>query len=217
MEFRIKYNIRTVWTRLNFMLHFIIFKCFYKSKHTDAFLCEGFTLMEKNLHKRKESTSKSIYLGLGGNVGDTKKVFLQAEEMLQESNVTLIAKSSLYESEPWGFEAKQHFINSVLEVQTALSPLDLFNLCKEIEKSLGREEKKTESYESRIIDIDILYFGNESINLPQLKIPHPKMQLRKFVLLPLSEIAPEDIHSILKKTNQELLLSCEDTSKVNRL
>jgi len=157
-----------------------------------------------------------LFLLLGGNLGNKSVIFKEAHNTLQIKLGKIIKKSSIYETEPWGFKAKDNFWNQALIIETSLPPKEILKITKETETELGRirGEKR---YTSRTIDIDILFFGNMIINEPNLEIPHPRIINRRFVLVPLSEIAPYLIHPVFKKTINELLEECSDTLKVKKL
>lgn len=155
------------------------------------------------------------YLCLGGNIGDREKALQLA---LFEINLligVITAQSSIYETEAWGVENQQAYLNQCIEVKTGLNPNELIHKLLHIEKELGRERTESETYEPRTIDIDILFYNQEIIDSKQLTIPHPRLHLRKFVLIPLSDICPNYLHPILNKTIFNLLSHCEDQSKVN--
>ena len=157
-----------------------------------------------------------VYLLLGGNLGNSKKIFKHAIQML-EITVGPVSHSSLYESQPWGFKHKNNFINQALKVSTNLSPIQILNACLLVEQKLGRIRVKAENYQARIIDIDILLFNTEIINDIDLIIPHIHLHNRRFALLPLSEIASNQIHPKFDKTIVQLLYSCSDDSNVCKL
>jgi len=155
-----------------------------------------------------------VYLGLGSNLGDRKANVREAEERLVELADTRIVKaSSLYESEPHG-NAKTWFVNNALEIETEFEPADLLKRTKAIETTMGRKRVKGKRWGSRIIDIDILLFDNQTLNKRNLKIPHPELQNRRFVLLPLSELAPDFTHPHVGLSVSELLGALKDTKKV---
>lgn len=123
--------------------------------------------------------------------------------------------SSVYETEAWGFDADQQFLNLVLRFHTSLLPEELLEEIHSIEKKLGRIRSNLKTgYESRPIDIDILFWGDKIINTENLVVPHPQLQYRKFVLVPLNEIAADYFHPVLKKHIQQLLLECSDNCNV---
>jgi 2-amino-4-hydroxy-6-hydroxymethyldihydropteridine diphosphokinase len=155
-----------------------------------------------------------VYIGLGSNLGDRKANLREAEEKLSALPATRIVKaSSLYESEPHG-NAKTWFVNSVLELETEFEADDLLKRTKAIETTMGRKRVKGKRWGSRIIDLDILLFDNQTIAKRTLKIPHPEMHKRRFVLLPLSELAPHITHPQHGSTISEILGGLKDPKKV---
>jgi len=157
-----------------------------------------------------------LYVLLGGNLGDKRKVFSEASAMLLEQVGKITAQSAIYETEPWGFESADYFWNQVLEFSTALSPEEVLHQTQQIEFLLGRTCKAVQ-YDSRIIDIDILFYGDQVIESDNLTVPHPRIQERKFVLVPLCEVAPELMHPVFHKNIQQLLSECPDPLKVERV
>ena len=160
----------------------------------------------------------TVYLLLGGNLLDVKKTFKMAREKVS-SNIGEVSQiSKLYQSDSWGFESKNLFLNQVLKLSTGLSPKQLLQTIQDIELELGRiRTANIEGFESRVIDIDILYYNSESIDTPKLKVPHYALQDRRFTMLPLAEVSPDYIHPVLKKTNKELLINCSDKSIVTAI
>jgi 2-amino-4-hydroxy-6-hydroxymethyldihydropteridine diphosphokinase len=158
---------------------------------------------------------KKIFLGIGSNLGDRLEIIDKAKIMIEESIGKIVVCSSVYRTEPWGFESKDEFLNMVLCLETELSASGVLGRILMIESQLGRlrSEKK---YSSRNIDIDILFFGNEVVNEDSLKVPHPHLVERKFVLVPLAEIAPAFIHPVLKISMKSLLRTCKDTGEVEK-
>jgi 2-amino-4-hydroxy-6-hydroxymethyldihydropteridine diphosphokinase len=155
-----------------------------------------------------------VYVGLGSNLGDRRANLREAEERLRQLPDTRIVKaSSLYESEPLG-DAKTWFVNNALELETDLEPDDLLKRTRAIETAMGRKRVKGKRYGSRIIDIDILLFDNQTVNKRTLKIPHPELHKRRFVLLPLAELAPSFTHPSLGSSLSELLGALKDAKKV---
>jgi len=155
-----------------------------------------------------------VYIGLGSNLGDRKANLREAEEKLYALAETRIVKaSSLYESEPLG-NAKTWFVNSVLELETEFEPDELLKRTKAIETTMGRKRVKGKRWGSRIIDLDLLLFDNQTVGKRTLKIPHPEMHKRRFVLLPLSELAPHVTHPQVGSTISELLGGLKDPKKV---
>jgi 2-amino-4-hydroxy-6-hydroxymethyldihydropteridine diphosphokinase len=158
---------------------------------------------------------KIVFLGIGTNLGNRKSNLEQAVARIEEYIGPVLISSSIYETEPWGFQAKDKFLNQVLEVETELSPSGLLGRILMIESLSGRTRSQKQ-YTSRLIDIDILFYEDMIFNEESLKIPHPLLHERKFVLVPLCEIAPDLIHPVLKKSAVELLGMCEDNSKVKK-
>jgi len=157
------------------------------------------------------------FIGIGSNLGDRKANFLEAIDRIQKVPGTRIVKqSSLYESEPLG-DAKTWFVNAVVELETECSADELLKRLKQIETAMGRKRVRGKRWGSRIIDLDILFFNNEIINKRTLKIPHPELHNRRFVLAPLSELAPQFIHPKLSVSVSELLAGVKDTKKMHLL
>ncbi|OFY60726.1 MAG: 2-amino-4-hydroxy-6-hydroxymethyldihydropteridine diphosphokinase, partial [Bacteroidetes bacterium RBG_13_42_15] len=144
------------------------------------------------------------FLGLGTNLGDREENLRKAIAMIGESIGTVVLCSSVYQTEPWGFQSENEFLNAVIKVKTSLKPSGLLGRILMIEAQLGRL-REGKGYSSRIIDIDILLYGNEIIKKKGLQIPHPLIQDRRFTLVPLCDIAPEMVHPVLRKTFAELL------------
>lgn len=156
----------------------------------------------------------SVYLGLGTNIGNKRKNMVTAAALLAERAGDVLSLSSFYETEPWGFDSENTFLNAALELETCCSPMELLHLTQQIEREMGRTQKSDGSYHDRIIDIDILLYGNEIIHTEELVVPHPLMQQRLFVMQPLAEIAPSLVHPVLQKSMYELymeLLTEEDS------
>ena len=147
-----------------------------------------------------------VYLGLGTNIGNKKENLTRAIEKLSLALGECKALSSLIETEPWGFDSCNSFLNCAAAFDTGLSPLELLDTTERIERELGRTAKSSNgNYHDRIIDIDILFYGNTIIKSERLTVPHPLMQQRRFVLEPLAEIAPDTIHPVLAKSIKQLL------------
>jgi 2-amino-4-hydroxy-6-hydroxymethyldihydropteridine diphosphokinase len=158
---------------------------------------------------------KVVFLGLGTNLGNRESNLKGAVAKVEEHIGPVLKCSSVYETEPWGFQAEDQFLNMVLKVNTELSPSGLLGRILMIEALLGRVRSEKQ-YSSRVIDIDILLYYDQLIDEESLKIPHPKLHERKFVLVPLNEIAPETVHPVLKKTITSLLKDCKDKGKVRK-
>lgn len=156
------------------------------------------------------------YVLLGSNMGDRTSTLEEARNMIEARCGKIIKMSSLYESEPWGFDAEQNFINQAICVETDLSAHELLRELLSIEIELGRDRSRHyETYVSRPIDLDVIYYGEMINDDEDLILPHPRLQLRRFVLEPLCEIASNFVHPVLKKTNIELRDVCPDTSDVS--
>ena len=162
--------------------------------------------------------SESVFVLLGSNLGDRELLVNQACKMMGERCGEIVAKSRLYESEPWGFRAEHWFLNQVVKMETSLSPDALMTELLAIEKELGRDRTTPhEGYVSRPIDLDILYFGDKIIETQLVTAPHPRLHQRRFTLLPLCDVASDFVHPTLKITNLQLLDECQDTGIVKTL
>ena len=156
------------------------------------------------------------FLILGGNIGDKLYYFNEAIKLIDSNIGKVLVKSSIYETEPWGFESENNFYNQVISVESQLKPIEILACVNEIESSLGRERQENQ-YSDRVIDIDILFIDDLVIDNEMLVVPHKNLHKRNFVLLPLSEIASDFTHPILKKYIKELLAECDDTCKCDKL
>ena len=156
-----------------------------------------------------------IYIIIGGNLGDRLALIKDCKHKIEKEIGIISRCSSFYESESWGETGNPTYLNQVLYVESIFSAKEVLEKALEIEKKLGRTRDK--KWESRLIDIDILFFNDEIIDEKDLKIPHPHLQNRKFVLAPLNEIASEFVHPILKKSMKELLVECKDNLKVTKI
>jgi 2-amino-4-hydroxy-6-hydroxymethyldihydropteridine diphosphokinase len=157
-----------------------------------------------------------LYILLGGNLGDKHKVFSEAKARLSQQIGTITNQSAIYETEPWGFESDDIFWNQVIEISTDVSPEEVLQQTQQIEHELGRI-RKANQYDSRIIDIDILFYGDQIVKTENLVVPHPRIQERKFALIPLCEIAAELIHPVFQKNVRQLLDQCTDPLIVEKL
>jgi 2-amino-4-hydroxy-6-hydroxymethyldihydropteridine diphosphokinase len=158
-----------------------------------------------------------VFIGIGSNLGDRRANCREARKRISELPKTRVVKeSSLYESEPHG-DAKTWFGNSVVEVETELGPTELLKRLLQIETEMGRKRVKGKRWGSRIIDLDILFFDMETINKRNLKVPHPRLSVRRFVLVPLSELAPQLIHPGLNLSVSEMLATTKDSKKVHMM
>lgn len=152
---------------------------------------------------------KTVWLGLGTNSGNKEENLMRAIEELSLAFGKCIAQSQFVETEPWGFNSNNKFLNCVVAFSTAKAPLELLDITEEIERRLGRTTKSSGgTYHDRIIDIDILFYGHEIINHERLTIPHPLMHQREFVLGPLCQIIPHFIHPTIDKSLATLLEEC---------
>ena len=146
------------------------------------------------------------YLSLGSNKGDRIGFVQQATSLLNAADgISLIRTSAFYESEPWGMDSKNWFVNAVVEVKAVLSPQELLTQCQRIETQLGRKRlDDAKGYQDRTIDIDILFYNKEIVNEEKLTIPHKYLHLRAFTLVPLLELIPNFEHPLLHKTIAQL-------------
>lgn len=155
-----------------------------------------------------------VYLLLGSNEGNRKGNLKKACKLIEFRCGKIMRPSSIYETEAWGMKEQNHFLNQALLIKTPLTPPNLLNTVKAIEKELGRTE--TIKWGPRIIDVDILFYEDKIVLLPELTIPHPFIQERKFTLVPLNEIATDFIHPAFKETVKQLLEECLDESEVTQ-
>ncbi len=149
-----------------------------------------------------------VYLSIGSNKGNRSVLINKAIDEIEKKVGIIISRSSIYQSKSWGFDSND-FYNLCLLIDTDIMPKSLLINLKKIEKSMGREDVDG-SYSDRLIDIDILFYDNIITDSEDLKIPHPKIEIRKFVLVPMLEIADDYVHPILNKTIKELYNDCSD-------
>jgi 2-amino-4-hydroxy-6-hydroxymethyldihydropteridine diphosphokinase len=156
-----------------------------------------------------------VILLLGSNIGDSFSILKKANKAIENSIGRIVNASEIYLTEAWGYHDQPAFLNQALWVQTEQEPLRVLKNVNKIEKILGRI--RIEKWHERTIDIDIIYYNDQIINEPDLKVPHPELQKRKFVLVPLCEIDAERIHPVLGMTNLELLHKLDDPLKVEKI
>ena len=163
-----------------------------------------------------ENQVRSIYLGIGSNLGNRKKNIEKAKFKLLENGIKILQTSNYYESMSWPNPKNPKFLNIVVEIRTSLKPLKLLNICKQIEKKLGR--KKSIRNSLRICDIDILDYNKKCLN-KDIILPHPRMHSRNFVLFPLFEINKDWFHPVLKNHIKRLilLLSNRDITSIKQI
>jgi 2-amino-4-hydroxy-6-hydroxymethyldihydropteridine diphosphokinase len=157
-----------------------------------------------------------IFLGLGSNLGDREDYLNKALELIDKKIGMISTRSKIYETEPWGFKSENLFLNMVIQAHTKLKPFDLMDKIRKIEDQLGRI-RNSKQYVSRTIDIDILLYSNLVMNKHGLIIPHPLIQDRRFVLVPLCEIAHKMIHPVIGKSFDQLLEECDDKRAVTKV
>ena len=161
-----------------------------------------------------KTNMNSVYLLIGGNMGDRMGYLQRAKEAIGKNAGTILEASAIYETEAWGLTHQEKFLNQALKIETWMLPKELLRSVLDIEESLGR--KRVVRYGPRIIDIDILFYGDEIVHEPHLEIPHPEIQNRRFALQCLDDIAPAYHHPVLHKTIAQLLAECPDPLMVNK-
>ncbi len=161
---------------------------------------------------------ETCHILFGSNMGDKNEIFAQACLFINNRCGRVVSVSSAYESEPWGFEAEEWFLNRLITVETELEPEEIMQQLLGIEAELGRvRHPETEGYTSRTADLDILYYGSRIVVTGSLVVPHPRLHQRRFALLPLCEMVPQFVHPAFKLTQTELLERCPDTSEVRKI
>ncbi len=160
----------------------------------------------------------AIYLLMGSNLGAKVEHIDSGLEHLRLLPVAVRATSGYYVSPPWGFEHDEKFVNRLVVIDTQMTPPELLARTQRIEHLAGRiRDSHSRGYTARTLDIDILYWDDRIIEIPGLTVPHPRLHLRRFALLPLCEVAPGMIHPVFGKTQEDLLAACTDHSEVTRL
>jgi len=152
---------------------------------------------------------------IGGNLGNRPLLLQQAVQLIEQQAGKVVKLSGLYETAPWGNVQQPDYLNQALQISTPLPPLPLLHTLLNIEREIGRIRQQ--KWGARVIDIDIIFYNDEVISLPELKIPHPRMQNRQFVLVPLNEILPDWVHPIFQQTVHALLAACDDELPVKKL
>lgn len=152
----------------------------------------------------------TVFLLLGGNLGEPSVTFEAARAGISAQYGGIVEASSVYETAPWGVVDQPVFLNQVVVIQTHYHPIDVLQFTQKLEKTLGRERRQR--WGPRMIDIDVLYYGDVVMTMPELCVPHPRLHQRRFTLVPLVEIAPHFLHPKLRLTNQQLLEVCEDNT-----
>ena len=156
----------------------------------------------------------NAYLGLGTNLGDRWANLGAAADLLAKvADLRMLRCSRVYETEPWGVTDQPRFLNCVVETAVKMSPSELLSGCKEVEERLGREPSLR--WGPRLIDVDILLYGRQTVDLPHLQIPHPRLHLRAFALIPLAELAPDLIHPALGRSIEHLTRKSEGLEGVS--
>lgn len=161
-----------------------------------------------------------VVLLLGGNLGNQLQIFNQAIQFMEDELGRIERSSSAYKTPAWGFKSGNDFLNQVIILSTDRKPENLLNRLKNIELELGRDpQKKSEEgiYQDRLIDIDILFYNDLVYSSPTLILPHPRLHLRKFTLVPLNDLLPEFVHPLFNKPIKTLLKECIDSTTPIRL
>lgn len=152
-----------------------------------------------------------VYIGLGSNIGNRFALLQEAVDCIDSRIGTILSVSKVYETPAWGFESEA-FLNACIKIETKYTAFEVLEALLSIENKLGRDRNPREGYQARPIDLDILLFKNDVISQKNLQLPHPRMELRQFVLTPLADIAASIVHPQLQKSIEELQQVCEDDS-----
>lgn len=160
---------------------------------------------------------QGVFISLGSNMGNRLRQLSLAVKAIGQHCGPVVKASSVYETEPWGFDAALSFFNQVISIEPILDATALMECLLEIEQRLGRKRVPGDAYTSRLIDLDLLYFQKQVIETEKLILPHPRLHLRRFVLVPLTEISPDFNHPVLLKSHKELLSSLSDKGQVSLL
>lgn len=152
-----------------------------------------------------------VYIGLGSNIGNRFALLQEAVDCIDSRIGTILSVSKVYETPAWGFESEV-FLNACIKIETKYTAFEVLEALLSIENKLGRDRNPREGYQARPIDLDILLFKNDVISQKHLQLPHPRMELRQFVLTPLADIAASIVHPQLQKSIEELQQICEDDS-----
>ena len=158
---------------------------------------------------------KIVVLLLGSNMGDSLACLKTAIHHIENRLSPIIMASSLYKTAAWGKVNQADFFNQVVAIKSSFTPEEILTITLDIEMQMGRE--RIEKWAERVIDIDILFYGNDIIDNPNLKVPHPYLHVRRFTLIPLQEILPQFVHPVFNKTIDTLLDNCSDIGKVEKL
>lgn len=157
---------------------------------------------------------QSIYLLLGTNLGDRERNLAQAKNLAAKAGIEVLRESAIYQTAAWGIEDQPGFLNQVIEVATSLEPLLLLERLLNIEQEMGRVRER--KWGQRLIDLDILYYHNQVMETDDLQVPHPGIPDRRFTLVPLVELAAEELHPTLNESQSQLLEICPDQLEVKK-
>jgi len=153
----------------------------------------------------------SVYFSLGSNLGDKEQNLRLAVQNIEKRIGRIISLSAFYATKPWGFSSKNTFLNAALCAETSLRPMEVLEVTQAIEREMGRTHKSVDGiYSDRVVDIDLLLYGDLILDTPTLKLPHPLMQERRFVMEPLAEIAPDVVHPVFGRTMKEIEQMIDD-------